>query len=931
MTDSSANPRRYGERPSYEDDPLMELSRLADFGTPADDDAEWCERHSHAHSDSHPAGSHPTDSHFRADSWSEKRRAEPDFDPAPDLERELFGGFDEPVQPSGDHAPSAERSYDKQYFRGAEPPVSEIPAATVRAPELPEPLEFEETDRSEPVPQFDYADYSSARDDAQRGHHPFPEPASAYDPTVHRPALEPYEDTWPAHPDDHGRDAQAMEADLLTEAAHPVRQAPSLEDELEDFLFRDETSAQTQAANDHWPDRARNDFADVTPSRTAYVPAPLAADQTRAEPSGYPYYTRGNFAPGAAAQVTAAHDDFALDDDFSLENEEEAAHANAETTNDDLSGLDDLDLHEDDFAIESADDLSAPQNRAEAEEFSFSEDDFRTDDDFAHGHEESEAQPAYAHAIRQDDEDRRPAASFTPHFAYRAPSAPAPEVETLNVAEEKVEQTHSLDLPEVHYAEEDSKAGLSELEAEFAEVFSTVGLEETSADSEAHSQADKAFEDIFRENAPSYMASMGAGAALGVGAAAATAAYGAQQARQPLAGGSADDLYNHWAVQGTPDQGTQVQGGQSFANEDYGAQPPEDDLGRAAEAYRNRPVRGRRGLLLASAVGAVVLLGGIGYHFIGGRESGEPVVIHADSKPIKVQPTNPGGATVPNQERAVYDSASGKTPGNPTQKSLISSGQEPVDIQNADDGNNTADAASQGQTPQGQTSQNQTAQAGSNQNGAMIKPHEVETMVVRPDGTIVQPDQSQQPSAPQTANNDMQPAAPSSDDQIGAIAGGNTSGQTVMPSASVTSTPITPTAAPQAPQQANTAEQTPRLPLHPSVIPSSRPAEQPVRIVGTVPQRTQAAAPQVASAAGAGAYYLQIASQPSAELAQRSYANMAQKYSGVIGGHAVDIKRADIAGKGTYYRVRVQAGSREDAIALCARLKSAGGSCIVTR
>ncbi|NKB82843.1 hypothetical protein HED51_00050 [Ochrobactrum grignonense] len=36
MTDSSANPRNYGERPLHEDDPLMELSRIMDFGASAD-------------------------------------------------------------------------------------------------------------------------------------------------------------------------------------------------------------------------------------------------------------------------------------------------------------------------------------------------------------------------------------------------------------------------------------------------------------------------------------------------------------------------------------------------------------------------------------------------------------------------------------------------------------------------------------------------------------------------------------------------------------------------------------------------------------------------------------------------------------------------------------------------------------------------------
>ena len=51
----------------------------------------------------------------------------------------------------------------------------------------------------------------------------------------------------------------------------------------------------------------------------------------------------------------------------------------------------------------------------------------------------------------------------------------------------------------------------------------------------------------------------------------------------------------------------------------------------------------------------------------------------------------------------------------------------------------------------------------------------------------------------------------------------------------------------------------------------------------------------------------------------------------VIGGKGVDIKKAEIAGKGTYFRVRIPAGTRDEANALCSRYKSAGGSCLVTR
>ncbi len=51
----------------------------------------------------------------------------------------------------------------------------------------------------------------------------------------------------------------------------------------------------------------------------------------------------------------------------------------------------------------------------------------------------------------------------------------------------------------------------------------------------------------------------------------------------------------------------------------------------------------------------------------------------------------------------------------------------------------------------------------------------------------------------------------------------------------------------------------------------------------------------------------------------------------MIGGRGVDIKRADIEGKGTFYRVRIPAGTRDEANQICARYKSAGGSCLVTR
>jgi SPOR domain len=94
---------------------------------------------------------------------------------------------------------------------------------------------------------------------------------------------------------------------------------------------------------------------------------------------------------------------------------------------------------------------------------------------------------------------------------------------------------------------------------------------------------------------------------------------------------------------------------------------------------------------------------------------------------------------------------------------------------------------------------------------------------------------------------------------------------------------------------------------------------------------TQVAAADPAPAPAAGAYSIQIASTPSPEAAKSTYAALSRKFGGVIGGKGVNIQKANVEGKGTVYRVRIPAGSKQDATALCSQYKSAGGSCFVTR
>src|SRR5690606_37690666 len=144
----------------------------------------------------------------------------------------------------------------------------------------------------------------------------------------------------------------------------------------------------------------------------------------------------------------------------------------AEGTEDDLPELAEISLSEDDFGFEPSGDVSSAQDAN-----AFSEDDFFTEGDLDLCAETVDETAAYAHAVRSDDDYRPSPASFSQFGDAHttAVSAPAPEVETLSVADEKVEQTHSLDLPEINYGEEEPNAGLTDLEAEFADVFNTVG------------------------------------------------------------------------------------------------------------------------------------------------------------------------------------------------------------------------------------------------------------------------------------------------------------------------------------------------------------------------------------------------------------------------------------------------------------------------
>ena len=125
----------------------------------------------------------------------------------------------------------------------------------------------------------------------------------------------------------------------------------------------------------------------------------------------------------------------------------------------------------------------------------------------------------------------------------------------------------------------------------------------------------------------------------------------------------------------------------------------------------------------------------------------------------------------------------------------------------------------------------------------------------------------------------------------------------------------------------------------PAAKPAAAPAPQPAPAKAAAPAQPKpkskpvevASANVEPTAAPSGSWSVQIASQPSADAAKSTYQDLAQRYASVIGGRGVNIVKADIEGKGTYWRVRVPAKSRDEAVSLCTNYKAAGGNCFVSK
>ncbi|CAN7634753.1 SPOR domain-containing protein [Mesorhizobium amorphae] len=545
-----------------------------------------------------------------------------------------------------------------------------------------------------------------------------------------------------------------------------------------------------------------------------------------------------------------------------------------------------------------------------------------------------------------------------------------PDVETVDVPERVVALADDLDIPELNFEEDQPAASAyDDLEAEFAGLLTEMNAPEVAA-TPARSTAyeDDTYSAGFkpgydRDEAPAYAAKPAE-----VLAATTTASHAAAAGSFDM-----DNLPGSKPVSQADD----------LAVDELDYDPELDEAMSVPGLAEREAAKPRsRGLMVAAIVGAVAIAGGLGAFALslGGKGGSEaPVIVKADNAPIKVKPENPGGAVVPNQDNKVYDAvAKGTKPAEPVQEKLVTNTEEPVDVKakepesrvvdlspddtDAAPGTDAAGNAPAAAMPGVDMSGNadaapapksedriaqvlQEADKGTNPEVAAVAPRKVRTMMVKPDGSLV-PREDPAQAAPQVAAAEptdpapqlVAPAAQSDAEQTGTVAPATdqASDQPTDQAATdqaETAKPLEPAAAPtpkaeaKAPsastQSANTSATVP--------VPPQRPSDQPVDVVGEVKPDQVASISPTAAATGGGSWSMQIASQPTVESAQSTYQDLQRRYGSVLTGRTANIVKAEIAGKGTFYRVRVPAQSRNDAINLCTSYKAAGGNCFVSR
>ncbi len=347
------------------------------------------------------------------------------------------------------------------------------------------------------------------------------------------------------------------------------------------------------------------------------------------------------------------------------------------------------------------------------------------------------------------------------------------------------------------------------------------------------------------------------------------------------------------------------------------------------------PRRSRKGLYAAAAlivVGVVGVGAAMSLRSPTRTADGLPPTITAATGPTKVEPTNPGGAEIPNQNKQIYERP-GDTQAGPTK--VVSREEQPVDVQQAARSMPTrvvmpGPGSATATPPANALSQApaSSAPAATPSEPALTpvppvpglgEPRRVRTVSIRPDGTPAPPANGTAGytnGAVPLATGSAPPARPAGLSPASGAAQPVAAAAPVTPSRPATTPPAE---APKAQERAAAPATTPAAPL---------------RIANAAPAAQAPAAPPPATAAirsGTGDFVVQLGAPGSEAEARATFAALQRKYPGQLGGQAPIVRKTELAGGKTVYRLRVGPYSRDDAASMCTALQAAGGQCFIAK
>lgn len=326
----------------------------------------------------------------------------------------------------------------------------------------------------------------------------------------------------------------------------------------------------------------------------------------------------------------------------------------------------------------------------------------------------------------------------------------------------------------------------------------------------------------------------------------------------------------------------------------------------------------KRVVALAAIIGALGVGGALAYTVMGGGQevatvAGKAPLIQADERPIKVSPADPGGKEFPHKNKLIYDRLQGEEQA-PQQERLVPRQEEVAT--GAPDGQRLAlndPAASDATTASTREAAIEEA----------TQTRRVRTLVVRPDGSVVQPGADSGAAVPPpppiaTAGPGMSvvlPGAPSTGAPVATatrtvpVAGART-GETRT--AAVTNADT------QTDAESVTAPV--RRPA-PESVPAAAQQDAPSQAA----TQTARATPGARAASDSGSYVIQVAARRSQTDALAAFADLQQRYPELLSGYRPIIERADLGSKGTWYRLRVgPMQTKTAAVSLCDKLQAAG-------